>query len=276
MSISLGANGNSFNYPETNDTSWGDNATNWASAVSAALTSIGLGSSLNAKAVIAINSTTKGFLPPVMTTGQRDAISSPPEGLIVYNSTTDTLDAYDGSAWQQLAKLSGATFTGPILLPDGSIGAPSLSFSGDTNTGIIRSAADQLDIVTGGESRFRLESTGQIKAVYESQVGTDYNTTLHNGYFCRAWVNFNGTGTIAIRASGNVSSLTDHGTGDYSTNFTTSLPDVNYSPVYMSSGESSLGNTSITTLSTGSFRMRSSDSGGIDADKATISIGIFR
>ena len=48
-------------------------------------------------------------------------------------------------------------------------------------------------------------------------------------YACRAWVNFNGTGTVAIRASGNVSSITDNGTGDYTVNFTTAMPDVNYS-----------------------------------------------
>lgn len=48
-------------------------------------------------------------------------------------------------------------------------------------------------------------------------------------YACRAWVNFNGTGTVAIRESGNVSSITDNGTGDYSINFTTAMPDVNYS-----------------------------------------------
>ena len=47
-------------------------------------------------------------------------------------------------------------------------------------------------------------------------------------YSCRAWVNFNGTGTVAIRASGNVSSITDNGTGDYTVNFTTSMPDANY------------------------------------------------
>jgi len=48
-------------------------------------------------------------------------------------------------------------------------------------------------------------------------------------YGCRAWVNFNGTGTVAIRASGNVSSITDNGTGDYTMNFTTAMPDANYS-----------------------------------------------
>ena len=47
-------------------------------------------------------------------------------------------------------------------------------------------------------------------------------------YQCRAWVNFNGTGTVAIRASGNVSSITDNGTGNYTINFTTAMPDVNY------------------------------------------------
>ena len=48
------------------------------------------------------------------------------------------------------------------------------------------------------------------------------------GTFCRAWVNFNGTGTVAIRASFNVSSITDNGTGDYRVNFTTAMPDANY------------------------------------------------
>lgn len=48
-------------------------------------------------------------------------------------------------------------------------------------------------------------------------------------YSARAWVNFNGTGTVAIRASGNVSSITDNGTGAYVVNLATSLPDANYS-----------------------------------------------
>ena len=47
-------------------------------------------------------------------------------------------------------------------------------------------------------------------------------------YACRAWVNFNGTGTPAIREDGNVTSITDNGTGDYTVNFTTAMPDANY------------------------------------------------
>jgi len=47
-------------------------------------------------------------------------------------------------------------------------------------------------------------------------------------YGVRAWVNFNGTGTVAIRGSGNVGSITDEGTGDYKINFTNAMPDNNY------------------------------------------------
>lgn len=57
--------------------------------------------------------------------------------------------------------------------------------------------------------------------VIENSSGVDF-------YLARAWVNFNGTGTVAIRASGNVSSITDNGVGDYTVNFTNAMPDLNY------------------------------------------------
>jgi len=50
-------------------------------------------------------------------------------------------------------------------------------------------------------------------------------------YMARAWVNFNGTGTVAIRASGNVTSITDNATADYTVNFTTAMPDINYATI---------------------------------------------
>jgi multidrug efflux pump subunit AcrA (membrane-fusion protein) len=56
--------------------------------------------------------------------------------------------------------------------------------------------------------------------------GTVNAPGLANGV--KAWVNFNGTGTVAIRASSNVSSITDNGTGDYTVNFTTAMADANY------------------------------------------------
>tara|TARA_R110000822_G_scaffold92140_1_gene212087 strand:- start:3537 stop:3893 length:357 start_codon:yes stop_codon:yes gene_type:complete len=50
-------------------------------------------------------------------------------------------------------------------------------------------------------------------------------------YTAKAWVNFNGTGTVAIRASGNVSSITDNATGNYTVNFTVAMVDANYAAV---------------------------------------------
>jgi len=66
-------------------------------------------------------------------------------------------------------------------------------------------------------------------------------------YACRAWVNFDGTGTVGIRASGNVSSITDNGTGDYTVNFATAMQDANYS----TSLNASILNSGRTTFSLG-------------------------
>ena len=56
------------------------------------------------------------------------------------------------------------------------------------------------------------------------------STSMQTGQqACKAWVNFNGTGTVAIRESYNVSSITDNGNGNYTVNFTTAMPDANYS-----------------------------------------------
>lgn len=57
--------------------------------------------------------------------------------------------------------------------------------------------------------------------------GTAWTSTANTGA-AKAWVNFNGTGTVAIRGSFNVSSVTDNGTGTYTVNFTTSMPNANY------------------------------------------------
>lgn len=62
--------------------------------------------------------------------------------------------------------------------------------------------------------------------------------SVATAYGCRAWVNFNGTGTVAIRASGNVTSITDNGTGDYTVNFTNAMPDANYAVSGSASGDS--------------------------------------
>ena len=336
MSQTINVNGESINYPETGDTNWGDEATQFAVQTSAALGKIGLSSGTTVDITSTLDVTGATTLDSTLTvagtttlngnTNLGNALISGTLGVtgnstftgdviasivkasgsggltIDSNGGTDValFGAGGGSGTTLYGGLNGttATFSGVIYADDDTTAnTPVISFTGDTNTGIGRSAADTLDLITNGNSRFRIEPTGQIKAVYESSLGTDYNTTLHNGYLCRAWVNFDGTssnltGTYSrtgttitisitshgltsgqsvyldfttgtgtdgiyivtvvdansytvtdtvsgstsgnvtqfryIRASGNVSSITDNGTGDYTVNFTTAMPDINY------------------------------------------------
>ena len=70
----------------------------------------------------------------------------------------------------------------------------------------------------------------RITAGGDFQFNSGYGSVA-TAFGCRAWVNFNGTGTVAIRASGNVSSITDSGVGQYIANFATAMPNINYSAV---------------------------------------------
>jgi hypothetical protein len=98
-------------------------------------------------------------------------------------------------------------------------------------------------------------------------------------YACRAWVNFNGTGTVAIRASGNVSSITDNGTGDYTVNFTTAMPDANYSSVCSTATTVNTDGRHISPrdFATNSVRVTARNGGGTTALDTEINcVAIFR
>lgn len=98
-------------------------------------------------------------------------------------------------------------------------------------------------------------------------------------YSARAWVNFNGTGTVAIRASGNVSSITDNNVGNYTVNFATAMPDVNFA-VNMTYGQT----TSAPDARWGGAGANSTttaviyviDSNGSLMDRANIYVSVFR
>ena len=95
----------------------------------------------------------------------------------------------------------------------------------------------------------------------------------------KAWVNFNGTGTVAIRASYNVSSITDNGTGNYTVNFTTAMSDANYSVVSVASQVTSgIGDfiSNPADLTTSSVRVGSVTNGGASADSPLVNVAIFR
>jgi hypothetical protein len=106
-------------------------------------------------------------------------------------------------------------------------------------------------------------------------------------YSARAWVNFNGTSTVSIRASGNVSSITDNGIGQFVVNFTNAMPDANYS-VVASAGSATTGvsdsafghlhikqNTS-TALQSGSVALHSGYADSTNVDYPVNTVAIFR
>jgi hypothetical protein len=103
---------------------------------------------------------------------------------------------------------------------DGSAATPAIRGT-DTNTGIYF-GSDIIGFSEGGTQCGEFDASANFK--FNSGYGS-----VATAYGCRAWVNFNGTGTVAIRASGNVSSITDFGIGQYTVNFTVAMTDSNYS-----------------------------------------------
>jgi hypothetical protein len=211
--------------------------------------------------------------------------------------------------------IASPTFTSQATFAAGTAAAPSVTTTGDTNTGVFFPAADTIAFAEGGAESMRIDSSGNVgigtttmngklnstpkatfnagsttwaEAAYSSSgsfgggyslidgtagyllnaqdsgatlsirqgtVGStptevmrttsagllQFNSgygSVATAYGCRAWVNFNGTGTVSIRASGNVTSITDNGTGNYTINFTTAMPNINYTTVGTCSSDS--------------------------------------
>ena len=106
------------------------------------------------------------------------------------------------------------------------------------------------------------------------------NTSGVEQYLAKAWVNFNGTGTVAIRAAGNVSSITDNGVGDYTVNFTSALADANYSAVITTGDTANLiyGALAVVASPQTTTAARFQTRNGITplADAAFVNVAIFR
>ena len=118
-----------------------------------------------------------------------------------------------------------------------------VTLNASTTTGLVQSAdlSGSLNIQSNGTTVLGVTSTGASVTGTQSVSG---NLSFNSGYGssavaygCRAWVNFNGTtntgGFCTIRGSGNVTTVADNGTGDYTVNFTNSMPDANYAPAFM-------------------------------------------
>jgi len=130
-----------------------------------------------------------------------------------------------------------------------------------------------------------INGSGPITGASTLTLGTSTLATPPGSapsYLCRAWVNFNGAGTSAIRASGNVTSITDNGTGDYTVNFTASMPDADYCVTGSSGGANSTSNGAVyqydqlTAKTTSLFRIATVSAVGSPIDTPQIAVSVFR
>jgi hypothetical protein len=147
-------------------------------------------------------------------------------------STLGTMASQSASA----VAITGGTITGitDLTVADGGTGASTIT----ANSVILGNGSSALsgNLVAPSTSGNVLTSNGTTWTSAAAPTGITATTGSAPYYGARAWVNFNGTGTPAIRASGNVSSITDNGTGLYTINFTTAMPDTSYTTVGSSIG----------------------------------------
>jgi hypothetical protein len=129
---------------------------------------------LPVSAAVAIQSTTRGFLPPRMTTAQRDAIATPATGLKVYNTTLGTTDTYDGATWQRFGQQT--------------------LIKGNTNTG-----ATLVSIDNSTQKVIDINDRGSISA-------TAYNSTVNNIYRLGFYGSFD-AGSLTLYAEANANGI---------------------------------------------------------------------
>jgi hypothetical protein len=162
------------------------------------------------------------------------------------------LQSYDFQALTTGFSYTFATGTTTLIInPAGTLATGTITMPGSPADGMVVTFMTTQEITAltingntgqsiGGSQVSLMAANSSLSFIYRLSNTTWYNNSgpaLGNVgtapvYAARAWVNFNGTGTVAIRASSNVSSITDNGTGDYTVNFTTALADANYAPVF--------------------------------------------
>ena len=158
--------------------------------------------------------------------------------------------------------------------------------NGTVKTAIYANSTDGY-LATRTNHNLNLQTNATTQAVITTAGLFQFNSgygSVATAYGCRAWVNFNGVGTVSITASGNVSSITDNATGDYTVNFTTAFPDANYS--FFGNGSNTTNanilcapvlnwdNPTKTASALRIFNVKTTN--GAATDQNTISISVFR
>jgi hypothetical protein len=210
---------------------------------------------------IAANSITYGMISPSILATQNN----------VYNVVSANANTGVGNSTVTFTSNTGAISAGMIVYGAGFGRGTTVESVVNANTILLSTASANTSTNT------RLSFVEPNKLVTAEIVGPG---------LCKAWVNFNGTGTVAIRAAFNVSSIQDNGTGDYTVNFTTAMPDANYAFSVMSVVGSAgfIGNQWIADaahITSASIRVQagyrqSSAGAGTAVDSPAVSVSIFR
>jgi len=155
------------------------------------------------------------------------------DGLKLTSDTSGQIDLQSAGSTKATVSSAGlaSTVGGDVSMSSAAAGQLKVNGSGYSFAVALDASAAHLyhnsgarDLVLGinETEQMRLTTAGDLK--FNSGFGS-----VGTAYGCRAWVNFDGTGTVSINGSGNVSSITDNGTGQYTVNFATNMPDDNYS-----------------------------------------------
>lgn len=265
-----------------------------ASDAAGARTNLGLGSiaTQNSNSVTITGGSITGITDLAVAdggTGASDAATARTNlGAQTADATLTALAAYNTNGL--LTQTSADTFVGRTLTASTGV----VVTNGDGVSGnptVSANIASQVE-AEAGTATDKLMTPERTKQAIDNQVPALFNATGSAPiYACRAWVVFNGRGTVSILASGNVSSITDNGTGDYTVNFTTALPDTNYAvagnaltntagavqALWTIAGSGTAGATTLTLKSTTQLRILAGlqNSTG-PADLNDISVAVFR
>ena len=186
------------------------------------------------------------------------------------SSANNVLVSIDGVVQANNFTVSGSTIDFGVAVPATS----TCDWIYHIGVGLITTPAD------GTVTTAKLADASVTSAKLASNAVDTQTLSLFNAtgsapvYACRAWVNFNGTGTVAIRDSGNVSSITDNGTGSYTANFTTAMPDANFC-VVSNSNDAYVSIAQISVVSTNTSVYTRYDNGAA-ADQSYVTIAVFR